>query len=89
MKILVLAALSIGLLTTPAHAANLCSPKPGQKWLTMAQIKKKVEAAGYKNFRIGMEYGCYEAEGKKDGTQIEVYVDPITGKVLMVRKDQD
>jgi uncharacterized membrane protein YkoI len=36
-----------------------------------------------------MEYGCYEAEGNKDGIQIEIYVDPITGKVLMIRKDQD
>ncbi|MBV7256637.1 PepSY domain-containing protein [Pacificimonas sp. WHA3] len=85
----VMAAVVLSLSASPLAAKQFCQPELGATWLSIRDIKKKVEAAGYKDFRIGLEYGCYEAEGSKNGIDLEVYVHPVTGKIVKVRKDLD
>jgi hypothetical protein len=73
----------------PASAANLCGPRAGVKWLTLQQARQRLAKAGYAGFRVGVEHGCYEGEGSKGGRKLEVYLDPVTGKVVRVRRDRD
>ena len=75
--------------TAPAHAANLCRPKPGVKWLSLAQARLLLNKAGYRGFRIGVERGCFEGEGSRNGVKLEIYLHPVTGKIVMVQDDAD
>lgn len=88
MRFVLIAAVLFGA-SAPAYAEKFCSPPVGKKWLTLAQIRALVLQNGYDGFRIGFEAGCFEAEGIKDGKKLEVYFDPISGKVVRVQGDSD
>jgi hypothetical protein len=89
MKKFIAAALLASATFTPLYAKNVCTVKPGEKWLSIPAAKAKAAAAGYTNIRMGVEAGCYEAEAKKGGQDYEIYIHPVSGKIVMVRKDVD
>ena len=84
-----LIALTALALAVPTNSARICTPPVGKKWLTLAEMRKAAAKQGYKGFQIGVEAGCYEGEGTKNGKKLEVYFDPITGKVVKVQEDRD
>lgn len=55
--------------------------------LSEAEIRGKLEAAGYTQVRsLGRERGCVEAKGlDKDGKRFEVYLHPTTGEIVSQR----
>lgn len=56
---------------------------PQDQWLTPAQVKEKLVAAGYRVQEIESDDGAYEVEMvDKDGTRIETRVHPATGEML-------
>jgi hypothetical protein len=87
-KLILLSLITVGA-TIPLQAKNVCAPAAGKKWVPMASARKAAVAAGYTNIRMGIEAGCYEAEAKKNGVDYEIYIDPVTGKIVKVRKDID
>ncbi|MEG6508663.1 PepSY domain-containing protein [Methyloligella sp. 2.7D] len=56
---------------------------PKERWMSPAELKDKLSAQGYKVYEIESDDGAYEVEmADKDGTRIETYVHPETGKLL-------
>jgi hypothetical protein len=88
MRLIIIAALLCAT-SAPVHAKNICTVKPGEKWIPIATAKAKATAAGYTNIRMGIEAGCYEAEAKKGGVDYEIYIHPVSGKIVLTRKDID
>lgn len=72
-----------------AKTDNFCDVKHGSKWISLKQARQIASAAGYTKIRMGMEAGCFEAEAEKGGQDYEVYIHPVTGKIVKVRKDID
>jgi hypothetical protein len=67
----------------PAYADEQCTKEPKEKWLKEDDMKKKVEAFGYKDFgKVLVSGTCYEIYGNnKDGKMVEVYFNPVDGSV--------
>lgn len=71
-------------LTSIASASPECTKEAKDKWLSEADMKTKVDALGYKDYeKILVSGNCYEIYGKnKDGKKVEVYFNPVDGKVV-------
>lgn len=68
---------------TPALASPECTTEAKDKWLTEDAMKAKVAEMGYKADVFKVEGNCYEIYGhNKDGKQVEVYFNPVTGDVV-------
>lgn len=67
-----------------ASAAPKCTSEPKDKWIKEADIKAKIDAMGYTDYKKILVTGsCYEIYGKnKAGKKVEVYLSPIDGKVV-------
>ncbi len=81
MKILytILLATSFSL---PALAKKECTKEPKDKWMSVADFKKKAEAEGYKIKKFKPPGTCYEIYGTdKDGKKVEIYFNPVDGSV--------
>jgi hypothetical protein len=66
------------------------SAKPGDGWLTVAQITEKLTSEGYDVRQIETEDGAYEVYAiDKAGARVEAYVDPLTGDLLDGTPDKD
>jgi hypothetical protein len=68
-----------------AATANPDGSKPAN--LSEAELRSKLEAAGYPQVRsVGHEDGCIEAKGiDKNGKRFEVYLHPSTGEIVSQR----
>ena len=72
-----------------AKTDKFCDVKAGSKWISLQKARQIASAAGYKKIRMGMEAGCFEAEAEKGGQDYEIYIHPVSGKIVKVRKDID
>ena len=90
-----LAAAILGLLTAavlPAAADEevVCPDQPKEKWLSAEIVTQKLARLIDREFVLGIDKGCYEAEVVvNDATEIDVYVDPVTAEVVKIRTDGD
>lgn len=72
--------LALGLLLCagPALAGN-----PGADWLTPAQTKQALKAAGYTDIlKLEADDGHWDGEGIKNGRRMTFDADPRTGAIL-------
>lgn len=74
------------LATTSAFAGPQCD-SPKAQWQDQAKFQENLKAQGYqiKNFKV-TKGQCYEIYGyDKTGQKVEIYFDPVSGKVLQVK----
>ncbi len=86
MKKTVILALSSVVLAfaTPALASGgkvSCNSDSGQ-WMSKDQARAKVDAMGYSARKVKVERGCYEVYASKNGTRYEIFMHPVTGKIV-------
>ena len=90
-----LAAAILGLLAAALPAAAeedevVCTDQPKEKWVSAEIVTQKLARLIDKEFVLGIDKGCYEAEVVvNDTTEIDVYVDPVTAEVVKIRTDGD
>jgi len=87
------AVLTFGLLLPTAGAAEeevVCTDQPKEKWASADAVTKRLSRMIDKEFVLGVDKGCYEAEViVNDLTEIDVYVDPVTMEVVKIRTEGD
>ena len=84
-----LSQLAIGLVTviaaTHAVAGPTCTSEPESKWISEADMAKRLQALGYQDNvkKLHVSKGkCWEIYGTdKQGRKVEVYFHPITGAI--------
>ena len=69
----------------PALATE-CTTEPMDKWMKPEQVEKLLTEQGYKVRKVKVEDSCLEAYAMKNGRKMEVYVDPITGKIVKIKE---
>lgn len=81
---LVAVAAAVAAFAPIASASPKCTSEPKDKWIKEADIKAKIDAMGYTDYKKILVTGsCYEIYGKnKAGKKVEVYLSPIDGKVV-------
>jgi hypothetical protein len=90
-----LAAAILGLVAVAAVPAAadeevVCAAQPKEKWLSAETVTRKLAQLIDKEFVLGVDKGCYEAEVVvNDSTEIDVYVDPVTAEIVKIRTDGD
>ena len=68
----------------------VCAAQPKEKWLSAETVTRKLAQLIDKEFVLGVDKGCYEAEVVvNDSTEIDVYVDPVTAEIVKIRTDGD
>lgn len=71
------------LATTSSALAVTCTDQPKDKWQKAEVFRASLEEQGYKIRRFKTDDSCYEIYGTdKDGNKVEIYFDPVTGKVI-------
>ncbi len=71
----------------PSQASDVtCDAGPKSGWMTKEAIGELLTAQGYQLRKIEQEDGCYEAYVLKDGAKYELYVHPVTGKLVKSKK---
>jgi len=90
--IIALAVLGLVSLAASAAAAEeaVCADQPKDKWVSAEAVSRKLAQLVDKEFVLGIDKGCYEAEiVVNDETEIDVYVDPVTTEIVKIRTDGD
>ncbi len=75
---------SLTLLSATALAGPQCTTTDKAEWLDQAKFQEDLKAQGYdiKVFKV-TDGNCYEIYGwNKDKQKVEIYFDPVTGKVV-------
>lgn len=69
-----------------ALADPTCTTEPKDKWMAEEAFKamamKENNISEIRKFEV-TETNCYEIYGFRDGQQVEIYFDPVTGKVVL------
>jgi len=69
-----------------AHAGSLgrpCTTAPESQWLSINELRAKIEAQGYQVRKAKLKKACGELYAlDKNGQQIELFVDPTNGKIV-------
>ena len=69
--------------SSSVFAAADCPKYPKAEWMMEADLKKSLEADGYKIKKFKTNGDCYEIYGwDKAGKKVEIYFDMKTGKPL-------
>jgi hypothetical protein len=64
-----------------------CESVEASKWLTLAQLKQKLEATGWQVNRMKKDGGCWEVYGiTPDGKKVEGYFHPASGRQLLLNQ---
>ncbi len=86
MKILLSAALLVGL-TSPAFAEDdHCTNKPRDGWMSKEQILNKARDLGFDPRRAKVEGSCYEVYAlDAKGKRVEAMFDPASGKLVRIK----
>ena len=78
-----LAGLALLVSTGASFADAACPEAPKDKWMSEADMKKKVADMGYTHDIFKVSGNCYEIYGKnKDGKDVEVYFNPVDGSIV-------
>ena len=74
-----------------AHGDEVvCTDQPKEKWASAEAISARLAELIDKEFVLGVDKGCYEAEViVNDSTAIDVYVDPVTMEIVKIRTEGD
>jgi len=76
-----------------AMAAMASAPafagEPGRGWISSARVTTMLAKRGYKVTKIEADDGHWEGEAARRGAQYEFHVDPKTGKVTKLERDND
>lgn len=65
-----------------------CEDRASGQHMEQQQIRTRLAEQGYDVGRIEMDDGCYEAYAVgKDGRQVELYIDPVSGEIRKVEYD--
>lgn len=60
-----------------------CTAAPQSEWLSMQQLRAKVEALGYSVRKTKLKDACGEMYSVgKNGARVELFVDPTDGKIV-------
>jgi hypothetical protein len=87
-SLLALCALGLASISSYATAEDICVGGPKKSWLNPDQVRDIVREMGYDDFVLAFEDNCFEAKiVKDDKSRIEVYMDPVTGKVAKIKKE--
>lgn len=68
-----------------ALAGPTCTTEPREKWMAQETFKERVvEEHRIDTVRkfVVTKQNCYEIYGFRDGRQVEIYFDPVTGRVV-------
>ncbi|MGH6933633.1 MAG: PepSY domain-containing protein [Dongiaceae bacterium] len=90
MKILAAACL-VGALTSINAVANgaeeaICVGGPAESWASPEAVMGMLSKLIDKDFVLGLDKGCYEAEVViNETTMIDVYVDPVSLAIVRIR----
>lgn len=83
MRNYLFAILSLFLASGVAYAKKDCTDQPKEKWMSEADLKKKVEAEGLKIRKFKQPGTCYEIYGEnKEGKKVEIYFNPVDGSIV-------
>jgi len=91
-SMILLAIIGLGSLAASAAAAEeaVCAEQPKDKWASAEAVSQKLAQLLDKEFVLGIDKGCYEAEVVvNDETEIDVYVDPVSMEIVKIRTDGD
>lgn len=95
MRKIVIAAAILGVISVTGAAAAaedevVCMDHPKDKWVSAETVSRKLSQLVDKEFVLGVDKGCYEAEIiVNDLTEIDVYIDPVTMEIVKIRTDGD
>jgi hypothetical protein len=65
-----------------------CTAEPRAKWMPREAVRGKIEALGYQIRDFEVENACYAVEvHDKNGKELDLYVDPMTGKIVKIDED--
>ena len=80
-------AIALVLLGAAAPAlATECTSEPMEKWMKPEQVEKLLTEQGYEVRKVKVEDSCLEAYATKDGKRMEVYLDPVSGKIVKIKE---
>lgn len=66
-----------------AQAKKNCTDQPKDKWMSVEDFKKRIEAEGYTIRKLKQPGTCYEIYGtNKDGQKVEIYFNPVDGSIV-------
>lgn len=87
MKNPILSVLSMALiLSGVALAKKNCTDEPKEKWMSIEEFKKKVEAEGYTIRKFKQPGTCYEIYGTdSSGKKVEIYFNPVDGSIVKAK----
>ena len=91
-SMILLAVFGLWSLAASAAAAEetVCADQPKDKWVSAEVVSQKLARLLDKEFILGIDKGCYEAEVViNDKTEIDVYVDPVSTEIVKIRTDGD
>ncbi len=91
-NVISLAVLGLVSMAAPVVAAEevVCAEQPRDKWASAETVSRKLAQLVDKEFVLGIDKGCYEAEILvNDETEIDVYMDPVTTEIVKIRTDGD
>jgi len=75
---------SIFVTSSSAFAATECTKEPKEKWLDQKKFQQTLTDQGYKINEFKVTKGnCYEIYGfSKENKKVEIYYNPVDGKVV-------
>lgn len=89
-KLLTLAVFGLTLAAGYSLASNpgMGSTAPRDQWLPLGKIQRTLRSDGYEVREIEVDDGYYEVKAiDPDGQRVEIHVDPVSGKILKVERD--
>ena len=90
LAVAILGLLAATVLPAAADEEVVCTDQPREKWVSAEIVTQKLARLIDKEFVLGIDKGCYEAEVVvNDTTEIDVYIDPVTAEVVKIRTDGD
>ena len=95
MRKIVIAAAVLSVISLTGFAASaedevVCTAQPKDKWVSAEIVSRKLSQLIDKEFVLGIDKGCYEAEIiVNELTEIDVYIDPVTTEIVKIRTDGD
>ena len=82
------AACLVGLLASDNAVGEemICASGPMETWASPQAVTRHLSTLIDKEFVLGVDKGCYEAEVVLNATtMIDVYVDPVSMKIMRIR----
>ncbi len=87
MKKTLLVSLASVWVATAALASSKCDAG-SQPMKNEQEVKSQLVGAGYEVAHVQKSRGCFEVKARRpDGQRVELYLDPVTLKVLKVERD--